>query len=332
MQCVAHGADTIVFFRWRSCPMGTEQYWHGILPHSGRPGRYYREIRGLLETYSPLLREIQGALPKAEVAILRSYDQERAIGIQPHHPDHRYIQHLMTYYKALHRANIPVDFVGEQHDWAKYKVLIAPLQFLMTESHLDMLRAYVENGGRLVVTWRSGIKDDSNLCHTDGPVPVRFNALTGVNLLEYDCLRDCAGSVRWDGVDYKCTQWCDVLHATTAEPVAEYAHEFYAGTPAITRNRYGQGLTWYVGTTMSDALADKFIGEICREADIAPLMATPHGVEAVHREKDGKTYLFLLNHNESVQQADVPAGYTPWDGGAWMGEIGPLGVSVFVKE
>jgi beta-galactosidase len=124
--------------------MGTEQYWHGILPHNGIPGRYHAEISTMMKRYTPLLKEIAGGVPQAEVAILRSYDQERAIGIQPHHPDHRYIQHLMTYYKALHRANIPVDFVGEQHDWAKYKVLIAPLQFLMTESHLDMLRAYRE--------------------------------------------------------------------------------------------------------------------------------------------------------------------------------------------
>lgn len=332
MQSVAHGADTIVFFRWRSCAMGTEQYWHGILPHSGIPGRYHQEISALMKRYTPLLKEVSGAVPQAEVAILRSYDQERAIDIQPHHPDHRYIQHLMTYYKALHRQNIPVDFVGEHQDWSKYKVLIAPLQFLMTEEHLDKLRAFVEGGGRLVVTWRSGIKDESNLCHTDGPVPVRFNALTGVNLLEYDCLRDCEGSVRWDGADYPCSLWCDVLHATTAEPVAEYAHEFYAGTPAITRNCYGKGLTWYVGTTMGDALADKFIAEICREADVAPLMATPHGVEAVHRQKDGKTWLFLLNHNRTGQTADLPAGFAPWDGEPWTGTIGPMGVRVFVKQ
>ena len=332
MQSVAHGADTIVFFRWRSCAMGTEQYWHGILPHSGIPGRYHQEISALMKRYTPLLTEVSGAVPQAEVAILRSYDQERALDIQPHHPDHRYIQHLMTYYKALHRQNIPVDFVGEHQDWSKYKVLIAPLQFLMTEEHLDKLRAFVEGGGRLVVTWRSGIKDESNLCHTDGPVPVRFAALTGVNLLEYDCLRDCEGSVRWDGEDYPCSLWCDVLHATTAEPVAEYAHEFYAGTPAITRNRYGKGLTWYVGTTMGDALADKFIAEICREADIAPLMATPHGVEAVHRQKDGKTWLFLINHNRTGQSADLPAGYAPWDGEPWTGTIEPMGVRVFVKQ
>ena len=332
MQSVAHGADTIVFFRWRSCAMGTEQYWHGILPHSGVPGRYHAEISAMMKRYTPLMQEISGAMPQAEIAILRSYDQERAIDIQPHHPQHRYMQHLMTYYKALHRANIPVDFIGEHNDLSAYKVVIAPLQFLMTEEWCQKLRAYVEQGGRLVLTWRSGIKDGTNLCHTEGVVPMWMDGLTGVTLLEYDCLRDTDGLVRWDGVDYPCSQWCDVLHATTAEPVAAYAHEFYAGTPAITRNRFGKGLTWYVGTTMGADLADKFIAELCAEAGIAPLMATPHGVEAVRRVKDGKTWLFLLNHNETAQTAAVPAGFRPWDGEAWSGEISPMGVRVFVKE
>ncbi len=331
MQSVAHGADTIVFFRWRSCPMGTEQYWHGILPHSGVPGRYHREISGMMQKYGPLLREIAGAMPNAEVGILRSYDQERAIDIQPHHPEHRYIQHLMTYYKALHRANIPVDFVGEQHDLTPYKVLIAPLQFLMTADWAAKLRAYVEQGGRLVLTWRSGVRDAANLSHTDMPIPALLDGLTGVTLAEYDCLRDTDGLVRWDGVDYPCRHWCDVLETTTATPVAEYAHEFYAGTPAITRNAAGKGEAWYVGTTMDDALADRFIAEICAAAGVAPLMATPHGVEAVRRVKDGKAYLFLLNHNEETRTAQVPESFLPWDGEAWDGEIGPMGVRVFVK-
>ena len=332
MQCVAHGADTIVFFRWRSCPMGTEQYWHGILPHSGRPGRYHREISGLMKKYAPLLKEISGGVPKAEVAILRSYDQERAIDIQPHHPQHRYIQHLMTYYKALHRANVPVDFVGEHHDFSQYKVVIAPLQFLMTEEHLQKLCDYVSKGGQLVLTWRSGIKDGTNLCHTGGAVPAMFEALTGSLLEEYDCLRDVDGLVRWDGADYPCTHWCDVLQPVSAETVAEYAHEFYAGTPAITRNAFGEGAAWYVGTTMGDVLADKFVAELCAAAEVAPLMATPHGVEAVHRVKDGRTYLFLLNHNRTAQSVDVPAAYRPWDGAAWTGELGPMAVQVFVKD
>ena len=31
MQSVAHGADYVSYFRWRTCTMGTEIYWHGIL-------------------------------------------------------------------------------------------------------------------------------------------------------------------------------------------------------------------------------------------------------------------------------------------------------------
>ena len=70
MQSIAHGADTIVFFRWRSCVMGTEQYWHGILPHNGRPGRYYRELKAFMQEAGPLLERLQGSVPHPEVAML----------------------------------------------------------------------------------------------------------------------------------------------------------------------------------------------------------------------------------------------------------------------
>lgn len=331
MQCVAHGADTIVFFRWRSCAMGTEQYWHGLLPHSGVPGRYFREVEAFMKQYAPLLREMQGALPRAEVAILRSYEQEYAFQIQPHHPQHNYVQHLMTYYKALHRANVPVDFVGEQYDWSGYKVLIAPLQFLMTETLSEKLHAYVRGGGRLVLTWRTGVKDATNLCHTDATVPCMVDDLCGVALTEYDCLRDVNGMVCWAGESCECRHWCDILATTTAETLATYGHDFYAGTPAITRNAYGEGQAYYVGTTMGDALADRFTAQLLAEAGVSPLMETPHGVEAVRRVKEGRTYLFLLNHNGCAEAVTLPEGFRPWDGAAWTGEIAPYGAQVFIK-
>lgn len=68
MQSIAHGADTVMFFRWRSCLMGTEQYWHGILPHNGVPGRYYRELKAFMSAYGGLLRQLQGSMPLANRA------------------------------------------------------------------------------------------------------------------------------------------------------------------------------------------------------------------------------------------------------------------------
>ena len=315
-QSIAHGADAIVFFRWRSCLMGTEQYWHGILPHSGIPGRYYRELKAFMAETGPVLRELQGSMPRCEAAIIRSYDQEWAIDIQPHHPGLRYIGHLMSYYRALWHNNVPVDLIPEEADFSGYRLLITPLMFLMKPGMADKLRAYAEKGGTLVITMRSGVKDEHDIALSDGPLPCGLDDLCGARVTEYDCLLQAEGSVRWGGEGYPCGLWCDVLETTTAEALAVYGHEFYAGTPAITKNRFGKGTVYYVGTQMSDELATRFIAEALEQSGVRGLMETPRGVEAVCREKDGRRWLFLLNHTGDTQPVDVP--------GEWLGDRGPL--------
>lgn len=310
MQCVAHGADTIVFFRWRSCLMGTEQYWHGILPHNGVPGRYYQEIKAFMDKNAELMKELQGAMPAKETAILFSYDQNYAFNIQPHHPELRYTKHLMTYYGALHRRNIPADFVREKDDWSGYKVLIAPLQFLMTPELSAKFHAYVEQGGTLVLDFRSGVKDENNIAISTDALPCLVNDLCGLQVTEYDCLRDTDGLVSWDGVTYQSHLWNDVSKLTTASPLATYAKEFYAGTPAITRNTFGNGQVYYVGIQMSSALADRFVQELVENSGVQSLLETPCGVEVVHREKDGTRYIFVLNHTEQTHTLEVPSDWT----------------------
>ncbi len=333
MQSVAHGADTVVFFRWRSCPMGTEQYWHGILPHNGVPGRYYREIRALMVQYGPLLTELRGSLPRSEVALLRSYDQEYALTIQPHHPEHRYTDHLLTYYNALHRRNVPIDFVGEHQDFTPYKLLIAPLQFLMSPALSEKFHAYVAGGGHLLLTWRSGVRTPDNTSHTHGAVPALVDDLCGLSVTEYDCLRDTEGAVLWDGTVYPCKHWCDIIEPTTATTLASYGQHFYAGSPAITCNAFGKGKVYYVGATPKAALADKLMTTLCEAAAVAPLLDTPHGVEAVHRVTEGGTaYLFLLNHNEESRRVELPDGWRPWDDAPWTGELPGMGVRVFLRS
>ncbi len=334
MQSVAHGADCIVFFRWRSCAMGTEQYWHGILPHNGVPGRYYREISAFMRQNGPLLKALAGAENPAEVAIVRSYDQEYAMDIQPHHPRHRYIAHLMSYYKALWRRNIPVNFVPETAELTGYRVVVAPLQFLMSDEWAAKLRHYVAQGGRLVLTWRSGVKDETNLCWTEGDIPHGVSDVCGLRVAEYDCLRDTTGSVRWGKDTYPCEYWADLPELTTAEPLAVYAKDFYAGQAAITRNAYGAGTAYYVGTSMSPELADRFVDQLAEDADLHPLLNTPCGVEAVQRVKDNRAYLFLLNHTGEPQQMDVPEGWQSVSeiSGKWTGQLLPYGVQVLMKE
>ncbi len=147
-QSIAHGADTVVYFRWRTCLFGTEEYWHGILPHSGKPGRRYEEVKRTAKELSPIMDRIQGKAPRADAAILFSYDQSWANQIQPHHPELKYREHIRTFYKALHQANIPVDFVSPASDLSAYKLLIAPMLFLTRPELVARLDAWVRAGGR----------------------------------------------------------------------------------------------------------------------------------------------------------------------------------------
>ena len=330
-QSVAHGADAIVFFRWRSCAMGTEQYWHGLLPHSGIPGRTYREAAAFIRAMKPVMQEIKGAMPRAEAAILYSYDQEYAIRIQPHHPSLNYIEHLRIYYQALYRRSVPLDFVSEDQDFSPYKALIAPLHYLNSPESTNKLLSYAENGGNLVLTMRAGVKAMDNTCLTDGPLPVGFSEAAGVTVEEYDCLLYGENSVVWDGVSYPCRKWCDILSLNGAEALARYGQAFYTGAPAIVRRAYGKGIIYYVGTEMGDALAARFAEELISRAGLSSLGNVPAGVELACRWKGKQGWLFALNHTDREQPCSIPVGWSPLSGTA-SGTLAPDSFAVFTKE
>ncbi len=305
MQSIAHGADAICWFRWRSCAFGTEQYWHGVLPHSGIPGRTYEELKNFIRDTKPLLEEMNGAMPKVRAAIVFSYEQGYAFQIQPHHRELRYLEHLMTYYRALFRNQIPVDFVNEKDDLSGYQLVVAPLQYLMTPELEKHYGDYVARGGRLILTMRTGVKNAENVCMTDGPLPGRLGKVLGLTVPEYDCLTDIDGTVVYRGREYTVRKWADLPALDGAEALAEYSFEFYAGTPAITKHAYGEGYAYYVGTEMSEELASALLGDICGEAGVESLGSASEGVELCARDKDGRRYSFVINHTGREAWAEV---------------------------
>lgn len=305
MQSIAHGGDAICWFRWRSCAFGTEQYWHGILPHSGIPGRIYYELKAFIKENQSLMEEIEGSMPHPEVAIVFSYDQNYAFRIQPHHKEFSYLDHLMTYYRVLHARNIPVDFVKEGEKLDSYKLVIAPLQYLMNEEKEAWFTNYVKQGGHLILDMRAGVKNMDNVCMTDAPLPGALSKLLGITVPEYDCLTDTNGLVVYEGKKYEIQKWCDLIEDHEATVLSEYAFEFYRGTPAITENIYGEGRAYYVGTQMSEELCDAFLLDVSKKANIESLGSCTPGVEICSRDQDDHTYYFLLNHTGEEAVAKI---------------------------
>lgn len=312
-QSVAHGADTVVYFRWRSCLFGTEEYWHGILPHSGEPGRRYYEIKKAIEELSPVMEEFKGYTPEAEVGIVFSYDQNWAFQIQPHHPELSYIKHVQAYYKAFYDVNVPVDFVAQHQDFSKYRLLIAPLLYLTTPELVKKLEEYVKAGGKLVLTMRAGVKDWNNSV-IPKTLPGDFSELSGNKIEDYDCLRQLSQSIAWTEEGYQDTgevyKWCDIITLNGAKALAVYEEEFYKGTPAVTCNEYGDGLTYYVGTELGEEMMKKLVSHLLNQSEVSSIISSPEGVEVCRRRVKDKDYLFVLNHSSAEKEVLLPQSWS----------------------
>ena len=331
MQSVAHGADAVVFFRWRTCAMGTEQYWHGILGHSGNPGRTYREAKQLVHTFAKHMDAFEGTMPNPEVAIVHSFRQNYALDIQPNHPELSYVGQLQKYYKALYEKKIPVDFVQGMDDLSKYKLVIAPLQYLMTPELEQHYIDYVANGGHLVLTMRTGVKDATNLCMTDRELPGRLGDICGIEVPEYDCLLETLGGVLYGKKEYEIEKWCDIIELKGARQIAEYSTGFYKQSPAITENVYGNGITWYVGTEPGEDLMEDLMAYMIKSSDVETLGAAADGVEMMTRESDDQIWLFVINHTSDEQVYHLHDRYTLLEGEKEE-FLRPYEVQLFVKN
>ena len=158
-------------------------------------------------------------------------------------------------------------------DFGKYDLVMAPVLYMVKEGVAEALEDYVKNGGTLVTSFMSGIVDESDNVHLGGyPGPLR--SMAGVWVEEIDALAPEQHNtvVFDDGSEYTCHMLCDLMHLEGAESLAEYSSDFYAGMPAITRNQYGRGRVFYIGTNLEEKALDKVLDQVTAEANVSPVI------------------------------------------------------------
>ncbi|MEJ2736837.1 MAG: beta-galactosidase trimerization domain-containing protein [Anaerolineae bacterium] len=316
-QAIAHGADAIIYFRWRTARYGTEQFWHGVLEHHGQPRRRYRELQQIGAELARAGAHFLGAESRAQVAMILSYDSRFAFQGQPNHSDFRYAELFRSYYAALYRRNVGVDIVPPAVDLDPYGLVIAPALYVLDDETAGNLRRYVEKGGTLLVTARSGVKDGSNAT-VSAPLPGLLADVCGVEVEEYDALHPGTYvPLVWERIgpgsgmpEAHASLWCDILAPSAAQTIARYQGEFYAGRAAITLNQCGQGRAAYVGTLAGADLHDAVIEWLMNLANVSPVLSTPNDVEALERWQGDQRLLFLLNHADTAREIALPQPMT----------------------
>ena len=298
---VAHGADSVLYFQWRRGRGGCEKLHGAVVEHAGGENtRVFREVSQIGEELQQLGDTIVGARVQAKVGILFDWDNWHALddAIGPVR-DKRYYATVTKHYLAFYRRNISVDIVFPDSDLNQYQILIAPMLYMVKPGVGEKLEAFVAAGGTFVCTYFSGIVDETDLAFENGyPGPLR--RVLGVWSEEIDALYEGQTNsiVMSDGSgSYSCGHLADLLHAETADVLATYGSDFYAGMPVLTRNVFGAGEAYYIASDPDAAFLDDLYGNILRERELTPDFVTPEGVEIAVRHKDGKAISFVLNHN-----------------------------------
>ncbi|MYW62747.1 beta-galactosidase [Streptomyces sp. SID8379] len=314
-QAIAHGADAALYFQMRASRGACEKYHGAVIGHAGRDDtRVFREVAHVGEELTDLGPLTLGARTPARVALLFDWDSWWALEISDG-PSRlvRYQDVVHGYYRAARAAGADVDVVPVSADLAPYDVVLAPVLHLVKGDLAERLEAVAERGGTVLATFLSGRGDAHGRAFLSD-VPGPLGPLMGVRIDEWDSRpADVTHPVRIGDRAVDAGLVFEIVVPQGAEPVATYTADFYAGTPAVTRHRFGGrgGEGWYVATCLDEAGTDEVVRRVLDRHGLVGPYAGHAGVETAHRvAPDGTRLLFLLNHTSVPVQLAAHAAAT----------------------
>lgn len=343
LQAVAHGSDSVLYFQIRQSRGASEKFHGAVIDHyGGNDTRVFREVTDVGYTLEEI-KETCSTDTVSEAAVI--YDWENKWAMEdaqgPRNQGLYYKETVQKYYRALREQGINVDVIGSGQDLEGYKVVAAPMLYLYREDFADKVRRFVEKGGHFIMTFWSGIVDETDRCYLGG-TPYGLMDVLGLRSMEIDGLYDhetnriqITGQKETLGEGtYECGHLCDLVKVSTAEVLAVYEQDFYKGYPALTCNQFGKGKAYYVCT---DAEQD-FCSELCRhigdDVKLTKYMGkVPKGIEVTARNSDTSVYLFVQNYNSESVKLELPDGFAVLAGN-WEadGGIGPFGTVVLKDD
>ena len=305
LQTVAHGADSVLYFQWRAS-RGAEEKLHGaVIGHDGR-----EDARSFTETVQvgqglEALAEITAVKREKQAAIVHDWQNKWALegSCGPRNAGMGYWDELKRHYNALAREGIAVEFVDQNADLAGYGLVVVPMLYLLTDAFAKKLCAFAQNGGTVIVTYWSGVVDESDLCRL-GDTPYGLTELLGLRRTEIDGMYDgetrrCMPAAGCTLPAAQASTLCEVAaldEKDPAEPLSLYDEDYFAGHPAAAVHRYGKGRAYYLASRFDEAFYLAFYHDAAKEIGLSPAWpeALPEGVLAVRRG----SFVFVQNCTE----------------------------------
>lgn len=298
MQTIAHGGDGVLYFQWRQSQGSSEKFHAAVVSHDCREdNRIYMECAELGKILSEI-GVVCGEKREKQAAIVFDWSNKWALedAQGPRNKGLSYKHELLRHYEGLTRSGVDVQLVNQDSDLDGYKIVVAPMLYMLREDFAQKLRAFTENGGTLVMTYWSGVVNETDLCWL-GDAPHMLTDVLGVRRMEIESL--------YDGETRRCVTenddlpqtahgslLCEVAALEGATPLMIYDEDFFAGAPAITEHVFGKGKAYYIATRFEKEFYPALYAMICEDV-VSPCWPghLPESVLAVPRGE----YVFLQN-------------------------------------
>lgn len=337
---IASGANSVMYWHWHSLHNAIETYWKGLLSHDFEENETYLEACTIGQEFQKTGSHLVNLKKKNEVAILVSNEALTAlkwfkIGAQTGESI-GYNDVVRWLYDTLYKMNIECDFLWpESENFGQYKMIVVPALYAAQEGLLKRLRKYVEEGGNLVATFKSGFTDENvKVSHEVQPHILR--ECLGVKYHQFTAPKNVAlrGKAAEGAADKEAKIFMEMLIPEGAQVLASYDHFNWEKYAAVTKNRFGKGCAYYLGCMTGKEILEKVLQDALQEAKVEiPGERFPLIVRNGKNDL-GKNIRFYLNYSAKEQTAlcNIPSGRDLIEGTEVkegdMLTIGPWGVRI----
>lgn len=313
---VAMGADAVCYFQWRQSKAGAEKFHSAMVPHAGEDSAVFRDVCELGADLNKLSDEgiLGSRLAKSRVAVVFDYESEWATEHTATPTQHvHHVDEPLAWFRALADQGVTADVVPVRGAWDGYEMVVLPSVYLLSEETTRRVRDYVVGGGRLVVTYYTGISDEKDHVWLGG-YPGSIRDVVGVRVEEFmpmgndftgvpDHLDLSNGAVAHD--------IADVIGSVdeSATVLATFKDNPWTGmdgVPAIVANTFGEGRSVYVGARLGREGLALSLPEILESLGMAEAGGNDGRVLHVEREgADGSRFVFSLNRTHETVRVPV---------------------------
>lgn len=308
-QQLAYGCNMSLFFPFRAFESAHEHLMSGVVESDGVKRSKYMELQKTAKEIRSIYKITGQMIPVAKAALIRDYDADWTFNVgYTFCPDIKHLREMYAYYQALRKQSIMTDVISSSSDLSKYELIVIPYQSITTTDFANKLKDRVQQGATVIITCLTGVRDTTFNKFGAYVHPV-IQQLAGIDIEDQFALfASKRNELSFDNMKSTCGLWFDQYNLTTAKSIATYTGNYLKNMPAISRNEFGKGIVYFVGTIPEQTAINRIVKNAISDTKLSPIARSSNSRVDISEliSTDGKKhFIYAINFSDTMQEISI---------------------------